>query len=181
MAWESPPTPPPPPGPPRGPSLGPFMPPSPAVPARSGVSGTGLVALLLSLVGAGLIVAGSVLPYARIPGAPPGIEPNLSILDCQFPGCGWYAGEEIGALAVIVVALAILLIVRQRSVSGALLSVAGLWMALVFAGYTGQANADGSGYTPKSGGPIGIAGGVLVLVAGLLLALTARSSARRAP
>jgi hypothetical protein len=133
--------------------------------------GLRVVAGILSIAGALVIVAASLLPYARLPTGS-GHYDSLSILR---PGTGstasalWYAVEPVG-VALLGIVLGVLLMVirkgRLPAVVAGMLIAFGIQTVLLFLGYAlGFSFAT---YKPGSAGPVGVLGGLLLACAGVM-------------
>jgi hypothetical protein len=144
-------------------------------PGRMGAPSTGLRlgASAAATSGAALSLVGALLPYVSFDDGG-----DVSVFDCGFGGCGWFALEPIG-LAVIGLGAAALISAGRvgAPVGSAVLATSGLWDLLLFAGYTGQATGEGFGTSSvEAGGPIGVAGGLALVAGAAILLLGGRAN-----
>ena len=125
----------------------------------------------VGLLGAGLLVVGTVIPFNIA-------KPNSKHPDTRFVVSDLHSIETIGTALIVVAAVALLLAGRQRLAAGVLIAV-GLGSALLWVRYAGVPAAqwlhtDGVA-APRAGGWVGLAGSLLVLAAGWRLAVSSRA------
>ena len=143
-------------------------------PSRPG--GLGLAAALVTAVGAILIIWACALPDLNVPAGSG--RTSFSIFNSGSGGALWFAVEPVGVAVIGVVAALIIMLVnrsaRVRLLAAGLLCGFGIQTVLLFAGYEFYVRS------PDHAGPagvVGIFGGILLLVAGLITALSRPASA----
>ena len=148
--------------------------------ARSGAGNPfWIIAGVVAFVGAAVVLAGCFLPYAHFGGCVGCKTTSPSLLK---PGAGqaseyWYAVEPVGVLLLAIVCGILLLAVRGRLaaiVAAGMLLAFGIQTVLLFAGY--QFSFSGTDTRHGTAGAVGMAGGLLLIVAALFgLAANSRS------
>ena len=122
-----------------------------------------LPAALVALLGAAMLVVGSVIPFNV---ANPGGDRIVASDD-------WLGVDPIGTALAVLVAVGLLL-ARRRALAAGLLIALGIGSALLWVRYIGipvaQASTVEDVASPKAGGFIGLAGSLLILGAGWRLA-----------
>jgi hypothetical protein len=133
--------------------------------ARLALAG-GVVAIL----GAVVIIVACVIPFAHYTDNTSPSSP--SIVNPGYPGALWYAVEP-GGVILFAIAAGVALIALRSRISRALMTGAlmafGAQTALMFASYAGAAVA-GPSEQVGPGGPIGVLGGLAIMVGGALAA-----------
>jgi hypothetical protein len=123
---------------------------------------------VVALIGAALLVIGSVIPFNLEEGTNERVVAEL----------GWLAVDPIGTAIAVVVAVGFLL-TRRRSLAAGLLIAFGICSALLWVRYIGipvaQWATDERVASPQAGGFVGLAGGVLVFCAGWRLAVVRKA------
>lgn len=150
-------------------------------PPRAPGFGVAIAGGVVAILGAALTIAACVLPYAKFTDNSAPTTP--SILNPGFPGGLWYAAEPV-AVAVLAVAAGVTLMAMQNRtarilLAGALLAF-GLQTFLLFVGYAGGA-ATGQSEQIGIGGPVGVIGGLAMIVAGGLGVASLGARAPSAP
>jgi hypothetical protein len=119
---------------------------------------------VVALIGAVMLVVGAVIPFNLENGANDRVVAEL----------GWLAVDPIGTAIAVVVAVGLLL-ARRRSLAAGLLIALGICGTLLWVRYVGipiaQWTTNEDVASPKAGGFVGLAGGVLVFCAGWRLAV----------
>ena len=138
--------------------------------------GLRLTAVILTVVGAILIVWACALPDLHIP--PGNGRTSFSIFNSGGGGDLWFAVEPVG-VAVIGVAAGLIIMLANRSARMRLVAVGvligfGIQTILLFAGYEFYVRSPNHA---GPGGAVGILGGLLLLAAGLIAAASRPASA----
>lgn len=152
---------------------------SPGGPTRPGGGhGLSLAAGVAALAGAGLVIWACALPYLRYASS----GTSVSIFHSGSPSGSWFAAEPVGVAIVVAVAAVLLMTIARapalRWVTSGMLAGFGIQTVLLFAGY--RYGISGDGIHAGSAAATGAAGGIILLVAGLIGMFSAASS-RSAP
>ena len=169
MAWRPPPAPSPWPGSAPAPRVSPGRP-----------NGLRLAAAALAVVGAILIIWACALPDLHIPAG--NGRDTFSIFNSGGAGDLWFAVEPVG-VAVFAVAAALVLVFANRSARLRLLAIGvlfgfGIQTILLFAGYEYYVRSPNHA---GSGPVVGILGAIVLLVAGLIAAVSRPAAAVATP
>jgi hypothetical protein len=147
---------------PQPPQPGAAAPPRPVPWMRIAAGATAVVGAVATLVAC-------LLPYGTFPDPSGGPTTTSSIFNGGFAGAGWDVPEPVFAILAGVVSATLVFIGINRTVqaiSAGVLLAAGIQSAMMWIAYYGLASTDGSA---EAGGVVGVAGGVLLFVAGLLV------------
>lgn len=124
---------------------------------------------ILALGGVFLVYLGAANEYLK---PDPGNRfPGFAIFDCGYEGCGWFAVESLAIIGITIgLEIVILAVARARVAAAASLTVTGVWAILLYLGYWGYANNADPSITGSAGsaGIYGMAGGALILAAGII-------------
>jgi hypothetical protein len=119
---------------------------------------------VVALIGAAMLVVGAMIPFNLENGTNDRVVAEL----------GWLAVDPIGTAIAVVAAVGVLL-ARRRSLAAGLLLALGICSTLLWVRYIGipiaQWTTNDNVASPKAGGFVGLAGGVLVFCAGWRLAV----------
>lgn len=152
-------------------------PPGLIAPRASNVSWTVIGGGIACIVAVVLILVGCAVPYASFSDTNGGPS-SVSVFNAGFSGGFWYAVEPIAVMFLAVGAAVAAMAWSNRivrAVLGGSLVAFGIQTLALFAGYTGAAPALGH---LEPGGPIGLAGGLVLFAGGLAIttgALTQRA------
>lgn len=123
-----------------------------------------IATLVTLLLGAGLVVAGTFLPWTK--GGD--FSPSYAIVDFEFPKIFFLSGVAPLAAAVVAVALGLLSLTRQERLVSGLLIGFGAMTLLLFLAYLGvSVFGPEEAYSFGIGSLAGVAGGALILLGGL--------------
>jgi hypothetical protein len=140
----------------------------------SGRSWLPIAGALAAIVAAVLVIVACALPYAHY--NDPSITPSSpSVFNTGGPGALWFAAEPV-IVALFGVAAAVVLLAWNsrlpRATTSGMLLAFGVQTIFLFLGYVGQGASGQPVQAPGPGGLVGMFAGMLLLVGGILGAIS---------